>query len=626
MYKSKPVKKLFLGILAILLCITSVGSLKTISYAGEIPEQVNVLMIGNSFTKYNSHNVGTMLKELAAADGKKLSCKVIMHGSAYLSYYAFWSPEYKNYYDECMDAFKNGDYDYIILQEQTKASMENYQEKMLPAVQQLCSYISFYQPKAKVLLYETAPFENDTTTMVDGSKKLLTFQEFQERNLYGYTQLSQEVNATAIPVGMSVYSSTILFPTIPMVSSDRKHPSFAGYYLAAASFYNEIYKTAPVALAQDLSTCDISDFDLAMLNALALNKMTLNRSTLSLTTEASETLTATVTTPILGHGILSWKSLNPEIASVDPISGKVTGVSEGSTAILAETSSGLMAVCCVDVEDTRTAELSFGRKYYQLKAKDRMRLLPRIKNGTTSGSYKWSSSNPQVASVSENGTVSARRMGAATIKVTDRNNKAITASYTLYVSGGKPSRPTAAISGYTNTAGKVKLSWGKVYGATKYGIYRSTSSNGTYNLIGQSTTASYTDATGEADCCYYYKVSAMAGNILTESELSPWARIILPRTPSLAVTAAKTNSIQLTWEKNSKITGHIIYRSTKKNNGYKQIAKIRGNGKTSYTDKNVKKGTTYYYKIRSFRELDKKVYCSSYSNSMKGSIAVTKKN
>ena len=42
----------------------------------------------------------------------------------------------------------------------------------------------------------------------------------------------------------------------------------------------------------------------------------------------------------------------------------------------------------------------------------------------------------------------------------------------------------------------------------------------------------------------------------------------------------------------------MIYRSTSKNSGYKTIATISGN---KYTDKKVKKGKRYYYKVKAKR-------------------------
>lgn len=61
--------------------------------------------------------------------------------------------------------------------------------------------------------------------------------------------------------------------------------------------------------------------------------------------------------------------------------------------------------------------------------------------------------------------------------------------------------------------------------------------------------------------------------------------------------AATTSSIKVTWNASDSVTGYIVYRSTKKDSGYKEIATVLTN---SYTDKGLTKGATYYYKVRAY--------------------------
>ena len=51
------------------------------------------------------------------------------------------------------------------------------------------------------------------------------------------------------------------------------------------------------------------------------------------------------------------------------------------------------------------------------------------------------------------------------------------------------------------------------------------------------------------------------------------------------------------YDRNKKATGYVIYRSTKKNSGYKRIKKINNNKTVSYQDKKIRKKGNYYYKI-----------------------------
>lgn len=646
-------KKMLERFLVVILCITLLGCTEMTAFASSMDQdiedsedggkddseneekdeteevsepEIKILMIGNSFTKKSSqYGVGSILEELAKAGNKNLSVKTVAYGNAYLSYYAYWSNEYKGYYDETLAALKADQYDYIVLQDYTKSSIEKYESEMCPAVKQLCSYIYAYQTHARILLYETPSYSNGTTTLVDGKKQLLSLQEFQERTLYGYTRLQNELGLEMVPVGMTIYHSSVLYPNINMISSDEKHPSYAGYYLAATRFYYEIYGEKPAAEAEGLSYCDIDNSQIALLNNLIDYRIAINQESLTLAIGKSETLAAVKETTYASGEKILWKSLNPSIATVGVNTGKVTGIMEGTTAVIAETETGLMAVCCVTVKNTSTPQLSFGRQYYQAAIRDKIRLLPQIRDWRVDDTCIWSTSNASVATVSADGTVTTHKIGSAVIKVRSSNDSTISASYTLYVTGQTPLNLSAKISSRTSTGGKIKLSWSAVNGATKYRIYRYNSSTGTYVYIGSSKTNSYTTSVTKVNKNFYYKVSAMASNILTESELSTKVRIMVPKKVTAKVAKTKPSYIRLAWTRNSKATGYEIYRSTSRTTGYKKIKTITSNSRLYYFDKTVKKGKTYYYRIRAYKNDSGKTHYSLRSNIVKGKAASVKK-
>ncbi len=65
------------------------------------------------------------------------------------------------------------------------------------------------------------------------------------------------------------------------------------------------------------------------------------------------------------------------------------------------------------------------------------------------------------------------------------------------------------------------------------------------------------------------------------------------------VVTLKNKTAVIKWNKVSGATQYKIYRATSKKGEYKEIYTHK-KGKLSYTDKNVKAGKTYYYKIRAF--------------------------
>ncbi|MDR0873696.1 MAG: leucine-rich repeat protein [Prevotellaceae bacterium] len=91
---------------------------------------------------------------------------------------------------------------------------------------------------------------------------------------------------------------------------------------------------------------------------------------------------------------------------------------------------------------------------------------------------------------------------------------------------GKLSTPTLNA---TSSSCSVSLSWNSIAGATSYKVYRSSSSNGSYDLVGTVTTLSTTD-TPPSNGTYYYKVEAI--NSSTKSDLSSYKDVTYTCTSS----------------------------------------------------------------------------------------------
>ena len=68
----------------------------------------------------------------------------------------------------------------------------------------------------------------------------------------------------------------------------------------------------------------------------------------------------------------------------------------------------------------------------------------------------------------------------------------------------------------------------------------------------------------------------------------------------------KKKSAKLTWKKVKGASGYIIYRSTKKNKGFKKIKTIKKGKTVKFVNKKLKKGKTYYYKIKAFKKVNGK--------------------
>ncbi len=74
-------------------------------------------------------------------------------------------------------------------------------------------------------------------------------------------------------------------------------------------------------------------------------------------------------------------------------------------------------------------------------------------------------------------------------------------------------------------------------------------------------------------------------------------------------------SLTLTWTANYGANGYEVYRADSKNGKYKKLATVK-KGLTSYKDTSVKKGKTYYYKVRAYWKSDK-TFKSKFSSVVK---------
>lgn len=113
-------------------------------------------------------------------------------------------------------------------------------------------------------------------------------------------------------------------------------------------------------------------------------------------------------------GRVSWKSLRPEIASVDS-TGMVVAIAAGKSIIQASTSNGLMATAPVEVVSAEVA-LSESRLALAPDEADTLRMLvPTQGNRAIHGMVRWTSADSGVASVDSGGIVTARRPGQTEI-------------------------------------------------------------------------------------------------------------------------------------------------------------------------------------------------------------------
>lgn len=181
-----------------------------------------------------------------------------------------------------------------------------------------------------------------------------------------------------------------------------------------------------------------------------------------------------------------------------------------------------------------------------------------------------------------------------------------------------PSAPV--LSALTNESKGVKVSWKKVSDALGYNIYRKTG-NGKFQkvkTIDKAATTSWTDSgvKGKNGTTYQYQVCALKGSL--ESKASGTKTIIrLTANKLTSVKNVKGKKLQVKWSKNNKSSGYEVQYSTSRNFKGAKVKKIAGAKKVTKTYSGLKKGKTYYVRVRCYKTSGKTKYVSCWSTSKK---------
>lgn len=574
-------------------------------------EAIRVLIVGNSFSRSQisssvTYSVEQPLVELAVAEGRNLEVATLVHGGAKLSYYAGMNEKYISYYRELVTLLVDGHWDYVIFQEQTTGSIEHFEDLTAPAVEKLQHEVKLFQPQATMLLYMNAAFSDGKPIDVNGTPRLLTTGEMELYLAAAFKELEHRFGVEAVMVGMHSYRINTLYPEINMVRNDDRHPTYAGYYLAACCFYEKIFGEVPDPLKATLSNCNLTKEELWKISFLPADSIVLDKKNVILKQGKTSKLQATVTSRLSDSSQVTYKSFDPSVAAVDAVSGTVTAEKPGNTIVMAETPDGLQDFCSIIVKQP----LSFAKEYYLAGKGDKILIVPQ----TNQSNLKWSVGNKAVATVdSSTGLVTVKASGKTTITVMNQDDNADLASYVLYVTCDTPTDVKVSSTGNpaaTAKYGSLKVTWNAVDRASGYEIYRSTTKYGKYQLIGTSKKNYFIDKTAAVNKYYHYKVVAKNAYQYCKSPMSGSARGIILKAPTLKVKLTSNKYAELTWKKNTRATGYIVYSSAKKYSGYKEIARITSKSTTTFTDKSVKikKNVKRYYKIRAYRTLDKTVF------------------
>lgn len=202
---------------------------------GHSQDTAKVLFIGNSYTSVN--NLPSMVENIATSFGDVLIKDSQTPGGMTFSGHAGNSTTYAK--------IKSNDWDYVVLQAQSQEpSFPDAQVDTgtIPYAIQMADSVYTNNYCSKVMMYMTWGRENGDPQW----EPISTFNGMNTRLRKAYLRIADSVQGSVSPVGSAWRVVRELDPTIQLYAGDGSHPSAAGTYLAACTFYAALYQKSPV--------------------------------------------------------------------------------------------------------------------------------------------------------------------------------------------------------------------------------------------------------------------------------------------------------------------------------------------------------------------------------------------
>lgn len=175
----------------------------------------------------------------------------------------------------------------------------------------------------------------------------------------------------------------------------------------------------------------------------------------------------------------------------------------------------------------------------------------------------------------------------------------------------------------------LKLSWKEIENAQGYEIYRKSETESSYRFLKRVAlsygTQTYIDEGLTAGKTYNYKIRAYKvnnGQYLYGSFSD--ARSSYPRPVKVnvvSVQAQGVSAMNVNWKRIPGVSGYELYVSSNRDGKYVHLVTLSGSKNTSYTHLKCKKGKTYYYKVRAYRNVSGQKVYGSYGNVKSGTTA-----
>lgn len=193
-------------------------------------KKLNILFIGNSYTDVN--NLPEIVKQIAASMNDTLVYQKSVPGG-----YTF---ENHTTNTATLNLIAQGGWDFVVLQEQSQRPsfpLGQVENEVFPYAKKLDSLVHASNPCAKTVFYMTWGRKNGDPDNCAGWPPVCTYEGMDSLLQQRYMMMAQMNNAWISPVAKVWRHLREMTTPIELYQADNSHPSGAGSYAAALSFY-----------------------------------------------------------------------------------------------------------------------------------------------------------------------------------------------------------------------------------------------------------------------------------------------------------------------------------------------------------------------------------------------------
>jgi PKD repeat protein len=225
-----------------------------ISAVSQAQETAKVLFIGNSYTYVN--DLPSMLSSIATSFGDQVTHDSQTPGGTTFQGHTQNAATWNKINSQI--------WDFVVLQAQSQEPSfpdSQVNSSTIPYAMQLADSVYANNFCTEVMMYMTWGRKNGDPQWAPIS----TFDGMNDRLRSAYLRMADSVQGSVSPVGSAWKYVRENYPSIELYNADESHPSVAGTYLAACTFYASIFRKTPVgsSFISSLSPADAANLQAA---------------------------------------------------------------------------------------------------------------------------------------------------------------------------------------------------------------------------------------------------------------------------------------------------------------------------------------------------------------------------